>query len=128
MKKAVIVIGGHHVGKSRTINSHLKPLLKIRPKARFFSLDGRSGCVLSQSFEESSRDARTVILKYSNCQLFVLAARPESETESMLKEIRRILTDAGFTISEVPIEGSGKELPDYYDQRARKILGILKAK
>jgi hypothetical protein len=126
MKKAVIVVGSHHVGKSRTINVHLKPLLRIRPKARFFSLDGRSGCVLSQSFEEGHRDARSMILKYSNRELLVLAARPESESRSMLREIRRLLTDAGFSIDEVYVERS--VTMKYYDERARKVFDALSAK
>ena len=55
MKKAIILVGAHHVGKSLTINQHLKPMLKISHDAHVFQLGGKTGFVLSQSAEEAER-------------------------------------------------------------------------
>ncbi len=65
MKKAVIVVGKHDVGKSKTINDHLKPKLRIGKHKHKFTRNGKEGFILSQSFEEAGRDVDFVVSKYS---------------------------------------------------------------
>jgi hypothetical protein len=43
MKKAVIVVGSHHVEKSKTINNYLKLKLGIGEYAHKFILNGQKG-------------------------------------------------------------------------------------
>jgi hypothetical protein len=120
MKKAVIVAGGHHTGKSKTIRRHLKPLLGISCNAHKFMLRGKKGFILSQSFEESRRDVAATIKKYSHYDLLVLAARPQSESGSKLKSLRAALSKASFAVRIVTIR-SRSEAP----ARAKEIFSIL---
>ena len=52
MKRAVIVVGSHYAGKSKTIKKFFKPLVGISGNRRLFQLDNYGGAVLSQSLEE----------------------------------------------------------------------------
>jgi hypothetical protein len=110
MKKAIILVGAHHVGKSLTINQHLKPMLKISHDAHVFQLGGKTGFVLSQSAEEAERDVEVTVEKYADYDLLVLAARPYSNPESSLKLLRSLLQKASFVTTEVAIL-STKEAP-----------------
>ncbi len=126
MKKAVIVVGKHFSGKSKTINAFLKPKLGLGEFEHRFELKGKEGFILSQSFEESGRDVDYVIQKYANrYHYLVLASRPELESGSALKEATQKLSENGFGVSVVNIE---KKEPDtYYDKKASEILKILNA-
>src|SRR6185369_11011568 len=102
LKIAVVVVGSHYAGKSKTINKHLKPRLGIRSRAHKFILRRARGRVLSQSQEEAAKrsgfarsqsleesrrtsaDVRALIRAYSSFDRLVLAARPSDETPSLL--------------------------------------------
>lgn len=125
MKIAVIFVGSHFVGKSLTINEYLKPLLGISGHTRFFVLDEKNGCVLSQSFEESGRDAEDRIEAYAHLDLLVLAARPATERASKLALVEDCLQKRGFTVHHVKvIKGDNK----HYVSLAKKVLKLLRAK
>lgn len=124
MKQAVIVVGSHFAGKSKTINVHLKPKLGLTEKAHIFQLKGKDGFILSQSFEEADRDVDYVIEKYSNhYHYLVLAARPKDELNSSLEEALVKLSDAGYTVHTAIINGNNPE--KYYSEKADEILRYL---
>ena len=123
MKKAVIVVGKHYVGKSKTINNHLKPKLKIGKRNHKFSRNGQEGFILSQSFEEAGRDVDFVVSKYSRYDLLVLSARPANETPSCLVEAESKLKNAGYQVYLVDV---GKRSDNgYYDGKADEIIKYL---
>jgi hypothetical protein len=125
MKLAVIVVGTHFSGKSKTINKHLKPLLGIRPRAWLFGRKHKNGVVLSQSFEESGRSPDEVIARYSERDLFVLPARPKSEGASCLTQIESALSRHGFQYSHVQVAAGHKE--SFYEACAKDVLRRLDA-
>jgi len=125
MKIAVIFVGSHFVGKSLTINEFLKPLLGISGRTRFFVLDEKHGCVLSQSFEESGRDAEDRIEAYAHLDLLVLAARPATERASKLTLVEKCLRKKGFTVHHIQITKGDKK---HYESFANKALQLLRAK
>lgn len=125
MKIAVIVVGAHFSGKSKTINKHLKPMLGIRPRAWLFVRRHKSGVVLSQSFEESGRDPGEVIARYAERDLFVLPARPKSEVASYLPQIESALSRHGFQYSHVQVAAGCEE--SFYEARAKQVLRCLDA-
>jgi hypothetical protein len=88
MKKAVIVVGSHYAGKSKTIRKYLKPKLSITEHEHKFTRNGNDGFVLSQSLEESDRDVDDLIKKYMDYDLLVLSARPANEMPSSLNELK----------------------------------------
>jgi hypothetical protein len=122
MKKAVIVVGKHYVGKSKTINVHLKPKLGIGRKQHKFTRNGKAGFILSQSFEEADRDVDYVITekKYLGYDLLVLSSRPADETASCLNELRTKLNSAGYSVGEVLVQHN-----DDYATKADEILEHL---
>ncbi len=123
MKRAVIVVGSHYVGKSKTIREHLKPKLGISVDAHIFKRNGQNGYILSQSLEEANRAIEDVIKNYSYYDLLVLSARPEQETPSSLKHARSKLSSAGYRVNEVHIERGTDE--NYYNRKADEILRHL---
>ena len=125
MKIAVIFVGSHYVGKSHTINGFLKPMLGIAPKARFFTLEGKEGCILSQSFEESERDAKERIEAYAHLDLLVLAARPDSESASKLTLVESILNKNGFRTHRIEVARGDDQ---HHESLAKKGLKLLRAK
>ena len=60
MKKAVIVVGSHYAGKSKTIRKFFKPLVGISGNRRLFQIGQHDGAVLSQSLEERLRDGHVL--------------------------------------------------------------------
>jgi hypothetical protein len=121
MKKAIIISGAHHTGKSKTIRQFLKPLLGIRESARKFILKGKYGYILSQSFEESGRNISEIIPQYKDYNLLVIASRPRNELGSKHKQLCSALTQYGFIIEEVQIQN-----PAEAAQRAKEIFNLLK--
>jgi hypothetical protein len=119
-KKAVIVVGSHYSGKSLAINRHLKPLLNLSPQAHIFSPNGKKGFVLSQSSEESGQDVEKLVQEYSHYDLFVLAARPQTDERSNFKAVRAALERAAFEVNVVVVH-SREEAPD----KARAIFKLL---
>ncbi|HAI94883.1 MAG TPA: hypothetical protein DCM36_09375 [Xanthomonadaceae bacterium] len=100
-------------------------MLGISYKARLFTLDGKDGCVLSQSFEESGRDAKERIEAYAHLDLLVLAARPALEGASKLALVESILNRKGFTVHQIHVtKGDDK----HYKSLANKAFKLLRTK
>lgn len=123
MKKAVITVGSHYVGKSKTINKHLKPKLGIGEREHKFTRKNQNGYILSQSFEEADRSVDDVINNYSGYDLLVLSARPANENPSSLEEAKKKLSGAGYRVSEVFINHDVNDT--YYNGKADEILKHL---
>ncbi len=137
MKKAVIVVGPHFSGKSKTIKKYFKPLVGLTGNQRTFDLNEKPGVVLSQSLEEKrlgrvisqSIEEKTIsnvkefLSRYLFCQWLVLAARPPTEAGSHLNEILRILKTSGYSVLVVDVAKGQPEL--FYEQCAKKILAHL---
>ena len=137
MKKAVIVVGPHFSGKSKTITKYFKPLVGLSGNERSFTLHEKSGTVLSQSLEEKrlgkvisqSVEEKRIssvadfLEKYMSCQWLILAARPASEPGSHYKEIVAILKRNGFAVATVEVTAGQSE--SFYKQRANEIHGHL---
>jgi hypothetical protein len=119
-RKAVIVVGSHHAGKSKTINKYLKPKLGIGRYEHKFSLDGHEGRIFSQSREEATRgfvksqsleetgqkNVASVVRQYSRYDLLVMAARPSDEPVSFLKQLTSRLKVAGYGVNIVKVAKS----------------------
>jgi hypothetical protein len=100
VKKAVIIVGPHFSGKSKTIKQYFKPLIGLTGNQRTFDLNERLGIVLSQSLEEKRlgrvvsqsieekevSDVEAFLSRYLFCQWLVLAARPSTERVSHLRK------------------------------------------
>jgi hypothetical protein len=123
MKKAVVVVGRHYVGKTRTINSHLKPLLGLTLRQSQFELNGKKGRVWSQSLEEANRSIEYFIRICIRYDLIVVPCRPVNDPDSLLGEVRTRLEENGFTVRQVHINESGDDA--YYEGRAQEILNYL---
>jgi hypothetical protein len=140
MRKAVVVVGGHHAGKSKTINNYLKHKLGIGKHRHRFWLGGQKGFVLSQSREEASKregyilsqtleesgncnEVKKVIRKYSRYDLLVLAARPSNEEGSCLNRLKSALKSAAYKVNEVNVIRNPSK--QYYKDRADMILSHL---
>jgi hypothetical protein len=123
MKNAVVVVGGHHTGKSRTINESLKPKLGIRKRQHKFRLKGQEGFILSQSLEEAGKCefVAELVSEYSHFDLLVFAARPSNEAHSCSQKLIAKLKQNGYDVLEVNIEGSGND----FEGNAKKILRHL---
>lgn len=125
MKIAVIVVGSHFSGKSRTIKEFLKPLLGLTSHQQIFEHHGKTGRILSQSFEESRSDANEKIARYSHYDLLVIAARPESESVTQLLAVEKLLTKYKFKHHRVVIDADPTD--SYCKRKAKEILGLLDA-
>jgi hypothetical protein len=135
MKKAVIVVGSNHVGKSKTINLYLKKRLglsvyerKIRNTNGYIlsqSLEEKFGMIISQSLEEKDiKDLTSVILRYKDYNRLVIAARPEDEKPSVCKELKNGLENEGFKVHIVRIKKTDEE--KYYDDKGKVIYELIK--
>jgi hypothetical protein len=137
MKKAVIVVGPHFSGKSKTIKKYFKPLVEISGSQRTFELNEKPGRVLSQSLEEKRlgrvlsqsieekgiTDVKAFLSRYLFCQWLVLAARPLDERGSHLNELKMILNSKGFSVHVVEVDKNQPE--SFYEQRANEIRAYL---
>jgi hypothetical protein len=141
MKRAVIVVGSHYAGKSKTINKYFKRLVGITLHARKFSIGGESGRVYSQSreevarsrgyarsqsLEESGRTAREIlklVRAYAHYNHLVFAARPQNERPSFLVPLRAALKAAGFRVFVVRVVA--KQSEGFYAKRGKEILRSL---
>ncbi|MBI4438194.1 hypothetical protein HY631_04550 [Candidatus Uhrbacteria bacterium] len=139
MKRAAIVVGPHHSGKSRTLREFLKPLLRISSRARRFLLDARTGAVLSQSLEErvpngavlsqtleerrvASTDA--FIARYGHFTYLVCAARPPEEPGSLYTPLITALERQGFSVFTVRVNPG--QPASFYEARAHDIVEYLR--
>lgn len=132
LKNAVIIVGSHGAGKSKTINQYFKPLIGLSGKQRNFSrgrvlsqsLEEREGHVLSQSLEEKGlKSVKEFIEKYADLNYLVCAARPDRETPSLYKILKTELETKGFKVSKVEVF-SGKE-ESFYQDKAQEIFTKL---
>jgi len=133
MKQAVIVVGSHNVGKSKTINKYFKRLVGISASQRKFavgktlgmalsqSLEEKGGYILSQSLEEKGNsDVKSFVNRYKWYQKLVCAARPNSETPSLFSVLKTELEKAGYYVSTVEIFSGNEDI--YYDNKSKEIL------
>ncbi len=132
-KIAVIVVGSHLVGKSKTINEFFKPMVGLSRRQQIFprgrvmsqSLEERNGRVLSQSLEErDDNDVKEFVRKYANFQYFVCAARPDGENPSLYKKLKAELESKGFKVNTVKIY----KQDNHYKEKAKEILYFLTLK
>jgi hypothetical protein len=123
MRKAVIAVGKHYVGKSKTINKYVKPKLGVGAKGHIFTYKGQSGFILSQTFEEAEREIEATVHKYSGYDLLILAARAPGENPSCLNELIETLEQADYQVSTVDIVKAPNE--DYYEGKADEIISNL---
>lgn len=137
MRKAVIIVGSHFSGKSKTINEYFKPLVGLTKKQRNFDLQNQSGTILSQSIEEKkigvvlsqSIEEKGIleVEKYLSIYLYkqclVLAARPRNEAVSHLANICKILEKAGFNILTINVIANQPET--FYKQKAQEAFDFF---
>jgi hypothetical protein len=138
MKKAVIVVGEHYAGKSRTINQFLKPLIGISKNHQRFRIGQHDGTVLSQSLEERSGnghvfsqsleekglvDVGGMVAKYQHYERLVFAARPNNESYSLYGRLKSELESHGFSVSTVNVVRNQQD--SFYAERAQEILQQL---
>jgi len=126
MKKAVVVVGKHYSGKSRTLREYLKPRLGMG-NGRYFTRNGQSGCVLVQTCEEADADVKDRVEKYSGSDCLVLAARPANESLSYLTELEAELIKAGYQVKTLHIVKPKQEsfADEYYGGIADEIIAYL---
>jgi hypothetical protein len=138
MKRAVIVVGSHHAGKSKTIKKFFKPLVGISGNRRLFQIGQHKAAVLSQSLEERFGnghvlsqsleekglvDVRGVVANYQHYERLVFAARPSSEARSLYGTLKSELESRGFSVATVSVV---RNQPDsFYAERAQEILRHL---
>ena len=127
MKKAVIVVGRHFAGKSKTLRGYVKPKLEIDVDKHQFTRNGQSGFVLVQTCEEAETDVKERVKKYSGYDLLVLAARPANESLSHLAELEVKLKNAGYRVRIVNIvkPQNADDNDEYYGGKADEIIGYL---
>ena len=125
MKKAVIVIGKHGIGKSKTIREFLKPKLGISKNKHIFELKGKKGYILSQSFEETKKTPKKIeeaIKKYCHYEYLVLAGRPIEEKNSHTKETKQLCEQCKYNVLTVEITSSNL---GHYEKKANDIFNYL---
>lgn len=127
MKKAIIVVGKHYAGKSKTLKEYLKPQLGIGINKHQFIRNGQSGFVLAQTCEEANRDVKETVTKYCGYDLLVLAARPINEPGSCLAELEAELKKAGYQVKTLDIVKPEKDQykNDYYGGKADEIISYF---
>jgi hypothetical protein len=138
MKRAVIVVGSHYAGKSKTITKFFKPLVGISKRSRRFRLARREGEVFSQSLEERFKhghilsqsleekrrqEVRDVVAKYRHYDFLVFAARPADEAPSLYIALKRRLKRCGFEVATVRVIAEQED--SYYQSKAKKIYRRL---
>ena len=122
MKKAVIVIGRHGIGKSATIREYLKPKLGISKNHKKFELNHKKGIILSQSFEEGKREPEIMINKYCYYTYLVLAGRPIGEDGSFTEIVKELLIKEKYSVEIIEIISSDKT---HYEEKATNIFEYL---
>ncbi|TGK89989.1 hypothetical protein EHQ23_02410 [Leptospira bourretii] len=138
MKKAVIIVGEHFAGKSKTINKFLKPILKLGPKQRSFTLENLDGIIYSQSLEEKfgiiysqSLEEKSIdepgylkiINKVKEYNFVIMAARPENEPNSLKKNLVSDLRSRKFKIKSIDLIADQSD--SYYNLKAKEAYQFL---
>lgn len=123
MKRAVIVVGSHFSGKSKTINKYLKNKLGISEKSYIFHLDGERGLVRSKSLEEAGSDIEDFLKRCREFHYVVLACRPSEEKRSHQATISNRLAEMNFSVSMVEVLKGQSE--KYYQAKAGDAFAAL---
>jgi hypothetical protein len=123
MKIAVLVVGGQYVGKTKTINKYLKPMLAIKMGYSKFILNGKKGRAWTQSLEEANRSIDLFIHICIRYELIVVPCRPSNDKTSLLAEVEERLKKEGFIVYQVQVEKSSDE--SYYNNKAKEIFNHL---
>jgi hypothetical protein len=121
-KTAIVVVGEHFSGKSKTINKYLKAKLGITERKHKFTYKKCAGYILSQSREER-QDFINDISKYSKYDILVLATRPKFEKNSLLQDTESKLKMMGFEVIVIQIAKDQGE--DFYKTKATEIMAII---
>ena len=117
-KIAIIIIGGHYAGKSKTINEYLKRKLSLDEEKHKFNVGNCRGFILSQTLEERNADVES-LARYKDYDILVLPTRPENETNSLFKAVKQKLKKFDFEIVVYKIEKNQEE--NYYQDKASEI-------
>jgi len=142
-RTAVIVVGSHHAGKSKTIREFLKPMLGIGKSAHIFSLDKREGHIASQSREEATwqrnakgrvdsqsleeagrKDVARTVRRHTHYDLRIMAARPQGEEGSLLNRLREALEDENYRVNVINV--TARQSESEYEASAAEILRHLR--
>ena len=125
MKKlAIIVVGEHYAGKSKTINRYLKPKLSIRENQHKFSIGDCNGFILSQTLEERNSFFEN-LERYKENDILVLPTRPEKEPNSLFQAVKEKLKEFGFDIVVYEIKKNQEN--SYYQERAKEIYDEIQS-
>lgn len=123
MRTAVVVVGKHYAGKSKTIRKYATNKLGIGEHVHKFNFKGQKGYILSQTFEEADRDIEKTIADLSAYDLLIVAARPAGENPSFETDITAALQGAGYTVRKVTILRTSNE--SYYQEKADEVIAAL---
>jgi hypothetical protein len=123
MRGAIVVVGSHCVGKSRTLNNHLKPLLGMNPSDNGFCVNNVYGFLWSQTIEECEADPCIRIGDRRTYDLLVVPARPRWEDVTQLDNVIRVLNIYGYTWQEIYIRGG--MVDGYYELQANAMHSLL---
>ena len=121
-KIAIVVVGEHNAGKSKTINKYLKKMLNIGERVHKFTYEQCEGYILSQTREER-QDFENNISRYAKYDILILAARPESENNSLFKDTESKLKSMNYQISVVEIIKDQTE--QFYKNKANDIFSLV---
>lgn len=132
-KKAVIIIGEHLCGKSRTINILKEHLLEFENPKRtnIFTLEnGDEVYIYSQTLQEKNdTDTERLINRLEGeYKYIILPSRPMHDPSSKdvsLIDIIKVLHKNKYEISYLTIKGNGARNYGYYVSKAEDILDLL---
>jgi hypothetical protein len=103
MKKAAIIVGKQHSGKSTTIRELKSILGKEMDGFHRFKHIGKRGYILSTSFEEAGRDVEETINRLANYDLLVFACQGPK-----LSDVHRALKKSSFIAKDIMIDSPKK--------------------
>ena len=119
---AIILVGEHYAGKSKTINKYLKPKLSIDEKQHKFEIENCEGFILSQTLEERNAFVENLD-RYKNYDVLVLPTRPENEPNSLFHAVKEKLKEFDFDIVIYEIDKDQEE--NYYLEKATEIYSQI---
>jgi len=133
MKIAVLVIGEHYAGKSKTLKDYVKPMLGISKHAHKFSYRRYNGYIKTQTLQETNQGVDELD-QYKGYDILVLPSRPEEvgpPNHPTLTRIRDKLKDLGFMVREViMLKREVTMLKDkenaYLESKGKEIVNIIR--
>ena len=123
-KNAIIVVGEHYAGKSKTINKYLKSMLSLNENQHKFGIGDCEGFILSQTLEERNAFVKD-LEKYKTYDILVLPTRPENEPNSLFQEVKEKLKEFGFDVVIYKIKKGQEE--GYYKEKAKEIYNQIQS-